>query len=717
MRKKSHVNAITIDVEDYYQLFAREHLGKSLSMGDEVLRSTAVMTDMMARRNVRGTFFILGNVAKAHPQLAPRLAAAGHEIGVHGFNHHQVFRLTARQFAAEVGDAKKLLEDQIGRPVVGHRAPVFSIGLETPWALSVLAGEGFLYDSSIFPFGGRRYGWPGFPLDIRRVELPDGRSIIEAPLSIVRFMGRAVPACGGGYLRHFPLWYTRWSMQHICQNRPTIVYLHPYETDTTEGPAEFRQMLADGPLRARLRHAGQCNNRGTVAPKLEMLLDSFRFAPLAEVIQQTFAADAGKPPTTDSIRFRRAAAKRVFRPKLPLVTETPKPPSAPPAHPSLAVVTTVGLTIRCFFTRQMSALAQRGYHVCGVCADDEDSREVAKSGLTIHNVGFTRGMDSWQDLKALWQLYRLLRSHRFQIIHTHTPKAAFLGQLAAWLARVPVRVNTVHGLFFVSQTNPITRWMFKAMEVLACSLAHRVFCVSEEDIEYFWRHTYLPPEKLSWMVVGIDLKRFSPQTSPENRLAIREELNIPQDAFVFGIVARMVKEKGFVELFEAFAEVRKTCPNAWLLHVGPIDDSRLDGVNMDVVRRLGIESHCRFAGMRSDVPRLLSAMDTFVLPSHREGYPVSVMEACASQLPVIVTDIRGCREAVAGGQTGLIVPVRDPVALAAAMKQLHDDPELRETLSRAARQRAEQYFDENRILEELVRSYNDLLSRNVSNAP
>ena len=278
------INALTIDVEDYYPIFARDHMAMEMPVGPDVVRSTAVITDMLAARGIKATFFILGEVAAAHPQLAPSLAAAGHEIGVHGYHHRQVFKLTRQEFADEIRSARKLLEDQTGRDVKGHRAPAFSIGPDTQWALDVLAEEGFRYDSSIFPIRGRRYGWPGFGPAIRRVPLAGGRSIIEAPLSTLSVLGKKLPVCGGGYLRHFPLWFTRWAFGHIAAKRPVIVYMHPYETDADAPPAAFQAALDRSPDETRRFHCGQLHNRATVAGKLASLLDSFSFAPLGGVI-------------------------------------------------------------------------------------------------------------------------------------------------------------------------------------------------------------------------------------------------------------------------------------------------------------------------------------------------------------------------------------------------------------------------------------------------
>ena len=179
----------------------------------------------------------------------------------------------------------------------------------------------------------------------------------------------------------------------------------------------------------------------------------------------------------------------------------------------------------------------------------------------------------------------------------------------------------------------------------------------------------------------------------------------------------MVREKGFGELFEAFARLRQVVPNACLLHIGFIDRSRADEITPDLAHRIGIGPYCRFMGQRGDVPRLMTAMDIYCLPSYREGYPRSVMEANAMGLPAIVTDIRGNREAVVEGVNGLIVPVRDADALAAGMIRLFEDGALREAVSAGSRHRAEEAFDERRVFRTVLDVYERELTRVGRSAP
>ncbi|HUN81002.1 MAG TPA: polysaccharide deacetylase family protein [Phycisphaerae bacterium] len=280
------VNALTIDVEDYHSIVSRDWCGEDMLPTRKVVENTTRLLDHFAQRKILGTFYILGEVAQAFPDLIRKIAAPGHELGVHGFYHRQVFKLDAESFRKEVADAKALIEDISGRQVLGHRAPAFSIMPKTEWALEVLAEAGFRYDSSIFPIKGRRYGWPGFRTDIHEITFPSGRKIIEAPLSTVQMLGRRWPACGGGYIRHFPKFVSRWAMRRVARERPAILYMHPYEIETDAGPVNTSGISAKAARRLRRMHWLQLRNRASVEDKVVSLISQFEFAPLARIIEQ-----------------------------------------------------------------------------------------------------------------------------------------------------------------------------------------------------------------------------------------------------------------------------------------------------------------------------------------------------------------------------------------------------------------------------------------------
>lgn len=278
-------NAVSVDVEDYHNVLARHWLDCEGPPTEAVVRNTHRLLEAFAVRGVRATFFVLGEVAETFPELIRDIAAGGHELGVHGYYHNQVFRLTPEKFRDEVYKSKALIEDIAGVPVDGHRAPAFSITPQTSWALDVVAEVGFRFDSSVFPIAGRRYGWPGFRTDIHKITLDSGRTIIEVPLSTISIAGVVLPVCGGGYLRHFPLAITRWAIRRIQRERPAIVYVHPYDIEVGGKPPDISELSADKARRVRRFHRLQVRNRHTVEKKILRLLDQFQFAPIGEVIK------------------------------------------------------------------------------------------------------------------------------------------------------------------------------------------------------------------------------------------------------------------------------------------------------------------------------------------------------------------------------------------------------------------------------------------------
>jgi polysaccharide deacetylase family protein (PEP-CTERM system associated) len=283
------INALTIDVEDYHNVFARDRLRREGPPTEAVVRNTQRLLAILASRGVRATFFVLGEVVEVFPDLVRQIAAGGHELAVHGFRHDQVFKLRPPAFREDTRRAKRAIEQIIGSSVEGYRAPAFSIVPDTSWAFEILAELGFRYDASVFPIAGRRYGWPGFPPDIHEMPLLSGRRIIEAPASTVSIFGKRLPACGGGYIRHFPGAVTRWAMRRIQRRRPAIVYMHPYEIELAPAAPDTSGLEPPAARRVLRFHRLQLRNRHTMERKIVRLLAEFRFAPLGEVIGAVLA--------------------------------------------------------------------------------------------------------------------------------------------------------------------------------------------------------------------------------------------------------------------------------------------------------------------------------------------------------------------------------------------------------------------------------------------
>ena len=391
--------------------------------------------------------------------------------------------------------------------------------------------------------------------------------------------------------------------------------------------------------------------------------------------------------------------------------DTAAPPSAPQGV-RVAIVCSLDLCLRNMLYAQIRALQQAGYEVLAICADGPHVESMRADGLDVETAPLLRRIAPIKSLQAVRQLVKLFKNRRIDIVHTHTPMAAYVAQIAAKRAGVPIRVNTLHGLYYLAKPPGLRRRLFKKLEIATCRRSTHVLSQSAEDVDMLLETKALPADKVEWLGNGVDLSRFCRASfDPKEGLRLRREFDIPADAFVVGIVARMVREKGFAELFEAFKRFRASVPNAHLLHVGFVDRSRGDEITPEFIADHGVEEHCRFVGQRDDVARLMTAMDIYCLPSYREGYPRSVIEANAMGVPAIVTDVRGSREAVVEGVNGLLVPVRDAASLASAMKRLHDDADLRERLAAQARERAEELFDERRVCSTVLACYEKLLRR------
>jgi polysaccharide deacetylase family protein (PEP-CTERM system associated) len=279
MQKTDQMNAMTIDVEDYYQVAAFE---KVVSPNDweqfesRTVVNTRKILQILESHGVKATFFVLGYEAEHRPELVQEISAAGHEIGSHGYAHQLAYKQSETQFREDVRRAKKLLQDLSGQEVLSYRAPSFSIGRQTVWGHRVLVEEGYKYDSSVFPIRHDLYGDPNAPVEIYPIHT-DAGTIWEFPPTTLSFFGKNIPTGGGGYFRIFPYWLTQMMLNHVNQTRQFVFYIHPWEFD----PEQPR--IANAPLKSRFRHY---TNLKKTAPRFQSLLKAFRFAPLCEVLEK-----------------------------------------------------------------------------------------------------------------------------------------------------------------------------------------------------------------------------------------------------------------------------------------------------------------------------------------------------------------------------------------------------------------------------------------------
>ena len=375
---------------------------------------------------------------------------------------------------------------------------------------------------------------------------------------------------------------------------------------------------------------------------------------------------------------------------------------------SVVHLTTSDMAVRYLLLDQLRYLQTRGYEVSAISADGPHATAVRAAGIPVRAVRLTRRISPIEDAIAFVQIVRLLRRLRPDLVHTHTPKASLLGQWAASLAGVRHRVHTVHGLYFPARMRPGRRWFYAWLERLQMMPAHLVLSQNSEDVETARRERLCDPARIRFLGNGIDLERFHPRNRM-TRDGTREALGIASTQLVVGMVGRLVREKGYLELFEAAAAVRDALPGrVTFVVVGGAEPGKADALTDADVAGWALGDALRLLGHRDDLPALVAAMDLLVLPSHREGFPRVLMEAAATGLPTVATDIRGCREAVVDGATGILVPPRDPTSLAAAILGLLRDASLRDRLGGAARQLAEERFDQRQVFERVATAYADL---------
>jgi polysaccharide deacetylase family protein (PEP-CTERM system associated) len=274
-----HCNALSFDVEDYFQVAALASAVDRRSWDAQPSRvgaNTTRLLDLLAARRVRATFFVLGWIAERHPAIVRSIAAAGHEIGCHGYSHELIYRQSPESFREETRRSKAILEDQAQSRVRGYRAATWSITRQSLWALDVLAEQGFEYDSSIFPTHHDLYGIPEAPRVPHRLTLAGGATLLEFPPSTVRLGSLNLPVAGGGYFRLLPLGVTRWAIRRVNrEGLPFLFYLHPWEID----PEQPRMKVG---LKSRLRHY---TNIDSCERKLAALLDEFPMGTVWDALQ------------------------------------------------------------------------------------------------------------------------------------------------------------------------------------------------------------------------------------------------------------------------------------------------------------------------------------------------------------------------------------------------------------------------------------------------
>ena len=371
----------------------------------------------------------------------------------------------------------------------------------------------------------------------------------------------------------------------------------------------------------------------------------------------------------------------------------------------VAHLTTVDMSLLLLLGTELQCDLEAGLDTVGISAPGPYLPRLAELGVEHMSLpALTRSWDLRSDLRAVVQLVHALRRLRPDVLHTHNPKSGVLGRVVGRLLGVPVVVNTCHGLWAGPDDGRSFRRLVLTVEAWASRFSHYELFQNAEDRAALGR--VVNPTASRVVGNGVDLARFLPDD--EDRRRTRAELGVSAEEVLVGGVGRLVAEKGIQEYIEAAGRLHATNPGrVRFVWAGPVDDSKPDAI--DISR--GTNGPVAFLGEWRDMPALYRALDVFVLPSYREGFSRSAMEAAACGLAMVLSDIRGCREIGTHEEHLLLVPVRDPGSLHDAVARLLADPALRDRLGAAAKARAAADFDQRAVAAASLEAYAEVASR------
>jgi glycosyltransferase involved in cell wall biosynthesis len=366
-----------------------------------------------------------------------------------------------------------------------------------------------------------------------------------------------------------------------------------------------------------------------------------------------------------------------------------------------------------YFYRNLLEQLKKQKIIFGVASSGEpDLFDIKnKYRCDVFPVRITRNITPFKDMIAVLKLTYYFRKRRYQIVHAHTPKGGLVGMISAFLACIPVRVYTIHGLPLETARGAKRKLLWLA-ELVSCRFATQILAVSPSLRDLVIKEKLCSPDEIKVLgdgtACGIDTKKF--ELGEENKAKgreIRKSLNIADDDIVIGFVGRLAFDKGIETLVKSFYCVQRRFRDAHLLLVGPFDKSR-ETFDKDFMDMIESNNNIHCVGFKKNTVPYYAAMDLFVMPSRREGFGMTLIEASAMELPVIGTRIVGCVDAVEDGVTGLFVEVDNEDQLSMAIMKLIDNPQLRKTLGQKGNKRIERLFDASRLVEEHLKLYSYL---------
>jgi glycosyltransferase involved in cell wall biosynthesis len=371
----------------------------------------------------------------------------------------------------------------------------------------------------------------------------------------------------------------------------------------------------------------------------------------------------------------------------------------------------VDFTVKNLLLPLVNKMSNEGFEVHILCSDGPEVKGLRARGYQIKTVDILRSISPLSHFISFIKIVRYMREEHFDIVHVHTPIASILGRIAARVARVHLIIYTAHGFYFHDDMPVWKRKIIIIIEKLVGRLCtDLIFTQSHEDMQTAIKEGIIDKKRVYHIGNGVDIEKFKLGNIAVHADQKKKEFSITSSDKVIGFIGRIVKEKGIIDLILAFKNIANELPNVKLLLIGDnrAKDRDLTAKNeiLTLVDKYGLQEKIIFAGHRTDINELLMIMDVFVLPSYREGMPRSIIEAMVIGKPVVATNIRGCREEVIDGDTGSLVPVRNPARLSEAILNILKNEKIANQMARNGKIRAYQEFDEEKVLQKQVNIIN-----------
>ena len=368
----------------------------------------------------------------------------------------------------------------------------------------------------------------------------------------------------------------------------------------------------------------------------------------------------------------------------------------------ILIFSNIPVTIKAFSLSYMKFLREKGYEVQAAAASGEVAESVRRAGFRYHDIEVPRTIKPIGDFRAFRSLVSLLRKEKFDVIHTQTSKAGFIGRLAGHVARVPFVVHTAHDWPFHPLLHPLLKYFYVVLERMASGWCDVIIVDSKTVEKYGLQSKVAPPEKIHQIYMGVDLNHFRPYTAPE-KIKLRQSLGIDPEKIVIGSMARLVPDKGIETLIDC-ARRLKDQNNLLFILAGK---GKLREHFEKEINRAGLAGKFIFTGYLEDVVPYLNVFDIFCLPTLREGFGVIFAEAQACGTPVVGSDIPVLKEVIRDGASGFLVPPYDTDGFIKALRKLFD-PELRKRMGIEARRHIQENFSVEEINKKIFALYNRL---------